>query len=240
MIGQSEMKEAQGWATQAAVCGDTQVCGCDCGHDPERHRAPGGQSGACGGSRCRMWSCTWRRNAQKNSQIWRRAIWVAIISTCTSDFTFYHYVYFFWISQPMHGVSLWRQQNGKKKKKKIDHKKKRNNKCIIGHLSRCRIVFPFWHFMVCETVPHLRLPPPCILTLSTQSHWSLLHKRGRRFLLKWSWIGSPLGAPRGFSGSIVVLCIVLARQKDLLVSAVCSLSVVMCLFFKFPIFMTQF
>lgn len=36
--------------------------------------------------------------------------------------------------------------------------------------------------MVCETVPHLRLPPPCIRTLSAQSHPSLLHKRGRRFL----------------------------------------------------------
>lgn len=43
--------------------------------------------------------------------------WVAIFSTCTSDFTIYHYSFsFFWISQPMHGVSLWRQQNEKKKK----------------------------------------------------------------------------------------------------------------------------
>lgn len=78
-------------------------------------------------------------------------------------------------------------------------KRKKRNKCIIGHLSVCHIVFPFWQFTVCETVSHLLLPP-CILSLSTQSCWRLLRKRGRMFLFKSCWIGSPLGAAWGFSG----------------------------------------
>lgn len=80
-------------------------------------------------------------------------------------------------------------------------------------LPRCISFLTFC--VVCETVPHLAIPPPCILSLSTQSHWSFLHKGGRTFLFKLRWIGSPLEAEWGFSGSVVVLGIVLAREKDL-------------------------
>lgn len=43
------------------------------------------------GGGCQVGPCTWRRDMQ----IWRRAIWVAIFTSCTSDFTIYHYLFFF-------------------------------------------------------------------------------------------------------------------------------------------------
>lgn len=190
MIGQSEVKEAQGWADETVGWGDTQLRGCSYSFAPDKHRAPGGTGcvgwWVSGGTMyleeryADMEACYLGGNLYK-LHIWLHHLPLLVL---------------FWISQPMHGVSLWRQQNGKKTLKK---KRKKRNKCIIGHLSVCHIVFPFWQFTVCETVSHLLLPP-CILSLSTQSCWRLLRKRGRMFLFKSCWIGSPLGAAWGFSG----------------------------------------
>lgn len=53
--------------------------------------------------------CTWR--------IWRRAVWVAIFSTCTSDVTIYHYFLFF--GSPSQCMEFHCGDNKMKKKKKF-------------------------------------------------------------------------------------------------------------------------
>lgn len=142
--------------------------------------------------------CTWRRAVWRNTQIWRRANLGGNLFNL--HIQLHQLPLLFWISQPMHGVSLWRQQNNKKK----NHKKKKQQMynwsfvrlpyCVSFDISWC----------VCETV---HLPFPCILSLSTQSHWSLLHKGGRTFLFKLCWVGSPLGVVWLFFfwSSVVVL-----------------------------------
>lgn len=42
IIGQSEVKQAQGWADETVGWGDTQLRGCSYGFAPDKHRAPGG------------------------------------------------------------------------------------------------------------------------------------------------------------------------------------------------------
>lgn len=89
-----------------------------------------------------------KRYVEKNTQIWRRAIWVAIFSTTRLHHLPLLYIFFGSLSQCM---DFHYGDNKMKEKKSL---KKRNNKCIIGHLSGCHIVFSFLTFHgVCETVP---------------------------------------------------------------------------------------
>lgn len=117
-------------------------------------------------------------------------IWVAIFFLpCTSDFTICHY-FFLFFGSPSQCMEF---HCGDNKMKKRNHKKKKKQQMYnwsFVRLPYC-VSFSDVSWCVCETVPHL--PLLCILSLSTQSHWSLLHKGGRTFLFKLCWIGSPLG-----------------------------------------------
>lgn len=118
MIGQSEVKEAQGWADETVGWGDTQLRGCSYSFAPDKHRAPSGTGcvgwWVSGGTMyleeryADMEACYLGGNLYK-LHIWLHHLPLLVL---------------FWISQPMHGVSLWRQQNGKKPLKKKRKKKK--------------------------------------------------------------------------------------------------------------------
>lgn len=125
----------------------------------------------------------WRRVTWKNMQIWRRAMWVAI----KLRIRLYHWSILLVSGSPSQCMEFHCGDNKMVKRKENYIYKKRNNICVIGHFSGCHFVFPFWRFMVCMRqflIFPLPLPPPRVPRLSTQSHWSLLHK---------GWLGRGVG-----------------------------------------------
>lgn len=167
--------------------------------------------------------CTWRRGTWKNMQIWRRAMWVAIFSTCTSPFITTCSGFF--LDLPANAWSFIVETTKWKKKKNHEKKKQQMHNWSFVRLPYC-VSFLTCHG-VCETVSHLPLPPPCVLSLSTQSHWSLLHKGGgrRTFLFKLCWIENPLEVGcRGFGFCSSTLNSVGERERLLSVSSLCLIS----------------
>lgn len=136
-------KEAQGWANEAAKSGDTQACGCGYGLDP-------GAALSCRwGERGNRWDHATGEEVRGKKYTDMEACNLGgnLFNNTTTPFT--TIIYFFGsLSQCM---DFHYGDNKMKEKKSL---KKRNNKCIIGHLSGCHIVFSFLTFHgVCETVP---------------------------------------------------------------------------------------
>lgn len=153
--------------------------------------------------------CNWRRGTWKKIHRYG-GVQFGWQSFQQHDYTIYHYYIFFWISQPMHGFSLWRQQN---ERKKIIKKKKqqmynwsfvRLPYCVfLSDISWC--VWDSSIFLFAFCVCPLKLTEASCIKGDERSCSNCV---GLGVLLGW--------------GSVVVLWIVLAREKDLLVSTVCS------------------
>lgn len=197
-------KEAQGWANEAAKSGDTQACGCGYGLDP-------GAALSCRwGERGNRWDHATGEEVRGKKYTDMEACNLGgnLFNNTTTPFT--TIIYFFWISQPMHGFSLWRQQN---ERKKIIKKKKqqmynwsfvRLPYCVfLSDISWC--VWDSSIFLFAFCVCPLKLTEASCIKGDERSCSNCV---GLGVLLGW--------------GSVVVLWIVLAREKDLLVSTVCS------------------